>query len=267
MSELDTYREKARAFLTSMAPKYAREARVGNTVEQDLALGRAYMAARYDAGFGGINWPVEMGGQGLTHLHKITFDAEEMQFGMPNVFFGISLGMPVPIIMHYCEDKAWVKERVIKALRGEEIWCQLFSEPAGGSDLAGLRTRAEPDGNGWKMNGQKIWTSWAQYCDYGVIVTRSDPAVVYTMKGSIKAPHVIVACNGYLHDLEPDMAGHIGNPAGEELAHLVIDAGVIRRRRHVDEVAGHPPVQGRVLLRPSASRPQQQKVSLCPTAR
>jgi len=177
MSELDIYREKARKFLDAMAPKFARRAREGNSVEQDLALGREYMAAKYDAGFGGINWPVELGGQGLTHLHKITFDGEEMQFGMPVQFFGISLGMPVPIVMHYCDDKAWVRERVIKALRGEEIWCQMFSEPSGGSDLAALRTRVEPDGNGWKMNGQKIWTSWAQYCDYGVIVTRSDPAV------------------------------------------------------------------------------------------
>ena len=177
MSDLEAYRAKARTFLESMAPKYGRAARTGNSVEQDLALGREYMAARYDAGFGGINWSPEVGGQGLTHLHKIAFEGEEMQFGMPVQFFGISLGMPVPIMIHYCEDKEFVKERVRKALRGEEIWCQMFSEPSGGSDLAALRTKAEPDGNGWKMNGQKIWTSWAQYCDYGVIVTRSDPTV------------------------------------------------------------------------------------------
>ena len=177
MSDLETYRAKARTFLESMAPTYGRAARTGNSVEQDLALGREYMAKRYDAGFGGINWSPDVGGQGLTHLHKITFDGEEMQFGMPVQFFGISLGMPVPILIHYCEDKAFVKERVLKALRGEEIWCQMFSEPSGGSDLAALRTKVETDGNGWKMNGQKIWTSWAQYCDYGVIVTRSDPTV------------------------------------------------------------------------------------------
>lgn len=177
MSDIEAFRQKARAFLDSMAPKYAREARIGNTVEQDLALGREYMAARYDAGFGGINWSPEVGGQGLSNMHKIAFDAEEMQYGMPVQFFGISLGMPVPILIAYCQDKDFVKERVRKALRGEEIWCQMFSEPSGGSDLAALRTRVEPDGNGWKMNGQKIWTSWAQYCDYGVIVTRSDPTV------------------------------------------------------------------------------------------
>ena len=177
MSELETYRLKARAFLEGMAPKYARENRRGNTSEQDLALGREYMAAKYDAGFAGINWSPDLGGQGLSNLHKIAFDGEEMQFGMPVQFFGISLGMPVPMMIHYGQDREFVKERVTKALRGEEIWCQLFSEPSGGSDLAALRTKVEPDGNGWKMNGQKVWTSWAQYSDYGVIVTRSDPTV------------------------------------------------------------------------------------------
>ena len=197
MSELATYAEQARAFLKSMAPRYARENRRGNSTEQDLALGRQYMAAKYDAGFAGINWSPELGGQGLSNLHKIAFDAEEMQFGMPVQFFGISLGMPVPMMIHYGQDREFVKERVAKALRGEEIWCQLFSEPSGGSDLAALRTRVEPDGNGWKMNGQKVWTSWAQYCDYGVIVTRSD-ATVAKHKGltyfwvDMKAPGVEV---------------------------------------------------------------------------
>lgn len=175
--DLETWRANAVRWLAGMAPKYGRAARSGNTVEQDLALGREYMAARYDAGYAGINWQPELGGQGLSNLHKIAFDAEEMQHGMPVQFFGISLGMPVPILIAYGQDRDFVKERVTKALRGEEIWCQLFSEPSGGSDLAALRTRVEPDGNGWKMNGQKVWTSWAQYCDYGVIVARSDPTV------------------------------------------------------------------------------------------
>jgi alkylation response protein AidB-like acyl-CoA dehydrogenase len=177
MNDLDGYKASARNWLTSVAHQYSRDARRGNSVEQDLAAGRRYMAARHDAGYSGINWPKEMGGQGLSHIEKIAFEAEEMQFGMPSGFFGISLGMPIPIIMRFCEDKAFVKERVIKALRGEEIWCQLFSEPSAGSDLAALRLRAEQDGNGWKLNGQKLWTSWAQYCDYGVIVARTDPMV------------------------------------------------------------------------------------------
>ncbi|MBX9858691.1 MAG: acyl-CoA dehydrogenase family protein [Sphingomonas sp.] len=177
MNTIEAYRLKARAWLESVAPKYSREARRGNSEAEDLALGREYMAACHDAGYAGIDWPTDVGGQGLSHIEKTVFHAEEAQFGMPNVFFGISLGMPVPVLIRYGEDRAWVRERVIKALRGEEIWCQLFSEPSGGSDLAALRTRAEPDGNGWKINGQKLWTSWAQYSDYGVIVVRTDPTV------------------------------------------------------------------------------------------
>ncbi|KTE25091.1 MULTISPECIES: acyl-CoA dehydrogenase family protein [unclassified Sphingopyxis] len=177
MSDLEAYRARAATWLESMVPAFGKAARKGLSEADDLALARRYQAAKFEAGYAGINWPVEYGGQGLGHLEKVTFDSEEMKHGFPNAYFGISLGMPVPILMQFGEDKAFVKERVLKALRGEEIWCQLFSEPAGGSDLAGLRTKAEPDGNGWKINGQKVWTSWAQYSDYGVIVVRTDPNV------------------------------------------------------------------------------------------
>lgn len=177
MSDLEAYRAKAATWLESMVPTFGKAARKSLSEAEDLALARRYQAAKFEARYAGINWPVEYGGQGLGHLEKVTFDSEEMKHGFPNAYFGISLGMPVPILMQFGEDKAFVKERVLKALRGEEIWCQLFSEPAGGSDLAGLRTKAEPDGNGWKINGQKVWTSWAQYSDYGVIVVRTDPNV------------------------------------------------------------------------------------------
>jgi alkylation response protein AidB-like acyl-CoA dehydrogenase len=177
MSELESWRLKARAWLESVASTFGMEARRGLSEADDLMLGRRYAAARFEAGFAGINWSTEFGGQGLSPLHKMIFEQEEMRFGMPGGYFGVSLGMPVPVVMRFCEDKAWVRERVIAALRGEEIWCQLFSEPSGGSDLAGLRTRAEVDGDGWKINGQKLWTTYAQYADYGVIVARTDPTV------------------------------------------------------------------------------------------
>jgi alkylation response protein AidB-like acyl-CoA dehydrogenase len=177
MNDLEGFTARARSWLESVAPTFGKTAQAQLDYEEKLALGRRYLKARFDAGFAGINWPTDMGGQGLTHIEKVAYETEEMKFGMPTHFFGISLGMPVPMIMRYCEDKSWVKERVLKALQGEEIWCQLFSEPAGGSDLAGLRLKAEPDGNGWKLNGQKLWTSYAQYSDYGVIVARTDPTV------------------------------------------------------------------------------------------
>ncbi len=197
MIDHQTYSATARAWLESVAPTFGREARRGLSHEQDLALGRRYQRAKFDAGYAGINWPTEFGGQGLTHIEKLLFDTEEMQFGMPSVYFGISLGMPVPMMMRYGSDKDFAKERVLAALKGEEIWCQLFSEPSGGTDLAGLRTKAEVDGNGWRMNGQKLWTSWAHYSDYGIIVARTDPTVA-KHKGltfywvDMKAPGVTV---------------------------------------------------------------------------
>ncbi|QGN54182.1 acyl-CoA dehydrogenase family protein [Novosphingobium sp. Gsoil 351] len=174
MSGVEEFRLRSIAWLDSVAATFGSEARHELSPSGDLALGRRYMAAKYEAGFSGINWPVEFGGQGLSPLHKITFDTEEMRYRMPTGYFSVSIGMPVPVLIRFGQDREWVKQRVIRALRGEEIWCQLFSEPAAGSDLAGLRTRAEPDGNGWKLNGQKLWTSWAQYSDFGVIVARTD---------------------------------------------------------------------------------------------
>ena len=188
MSDPEAFRARARDWLEAAALRYGAAARKGLREEEDLALGRRYLAARFNAGFAGINWPAELGGQGLGPIEKVIFESEEMKHGFPTAYFGISLGMPVPILMRFGqgehgEHRDWVRERVIRALRGEEIWCQLFSEPAAGSDLAALRTRAEPDGpegsndRGWKLNGQKLWTSWAQYSDYGVIVARTDPTV------------------------------------------------------------------------------------------
>jgi alkylation response protein AidB-like acyl-CoA dehydrogenase len=176
MSDIAQYSDRANAWLQSVAGEFGSVSRKGLNESEDLALGRRYLKARFDAGYAGINWPVEFGGQGMTHIEKVAFETEEMKYGMPTSYFGISLGMPVPIMMKFCQDKAFVRERVLKAMQGEEIWCQLFSEPAAGSDLAGLRLRAEQDGNGWKLNGQKLWTSYAQYADYGVIVARSDPS-------------------------------------------------------------------------------------------
>ncbi len=167
MTDISAYAARADAWLQSVAGEFGTAARRGLSEAEDLALGRRYLKARFDAGYAGINWSTEFGGQGLTHIEKVAFETEEMKYGMPNSYFGISLGMPVPIMMKFCEDKVFVSERVIKALQGEEIWCQLFSEPAAGSDLAGLRLRAEQDGNGWKLNGQKLWTSYAHHSDYG----------------------------------------------------------------------------------------------------
>ena len=103
-------------------------------------------------------------------------DQEESKYDVPSRFFVIGQGMIGPTIMAW--STAEYCERFLpKLASGEEVWCQLFSEPAGGSDLAALRTKAEQDGDEWILNGQKIWTSGAHYSDYGLIVTRTDPSV------------------------------------------------------------------------------------------
>lgn len=177
MSDLEAYRLKARAWLQSVAPEFGKAVQQGLSEQEHLALGRRYQRAKFDAGFAGIHWDVDIGGQGLSPLHKVIFEQEEMGFGMPMAYFGVSLGISVPVMIRFAQDREWAKERAIAALKGDEIWCQLFSEPSGGSDLAGVRTKAEPDGNGWKLNGQKVWTTFAQHSHYGVIIARNDPAV------------------------------------------------------------------------------------------
>lgn len=177
MIEVGAFRQHAREWLASVVPLYGWAARRGLPVEAELTLGRRYLAARHDAGFAGIDWSPDIGGRGLSSLHRIAFELEETAVAMPIGYFGVSLGMAVPIMARYVADRAWARERVTNALRGEEIWCQMFSEPAGGSDLAGLRTRAEPHDGGWVLNGQKLWISYAQLSDYGVIVARTDPTV------------------------------------------------------------------------------------------
>ncbi|HTW33402.1 MAG TPA: acyl-CoA dehydrogenase family protein [Rhizomicrobium sp.] len=143
-----------------------------------LARARAWQAKKAKAGYARITWPKDVGGYGGTAIQQVIFNQEE---GKSNVAglggpFGIGLGMCIPTLMAY-GDKEAVGRYVGPALRGEEIWCQLFSEPAGGSDVAGLRTRAEKNGDTWTINGQKIWTTGAQISDYGILLTRTDPNV------------------------------------------------------------------------------------------
>jgi alkylation response protein AidB-like acyl-CoA dehydrogenase len=176
--ELALYRRAAVEFLQRHAAEFGHEARAGLTPAQDLALGRRWQRLKHDNGFAGINWPKRYGGGERSLIHKVIYDQEELLYGLPVDYFQISLGMPLPIVLRHAPEEQ--RQRfALPALRGEEIWCQLFSEPAAGSDLGGVRTRAErdPASGDWVVNGQKLWTSQAQHSDYGVIVVRTDPTV------------------------------------------------------------------------------------------
>ena len=110
--EIEAYRDDARAWLEAHVTDFGRVARRGLTEEEDLTLGRRWQAAKFDAGYAGINWPKEHGGQGLTLLHRLAFESEEIKHGFPNDYFAVSLGMPVPIILKHLPD-GWKQERSI----------------------------------------------------------------------------------------------------------------------------------------------------------
>ena len=139
-----------------------------------LARAKEFQQKKAEAGFAALSWPVEWGGRALSPVYQVIYAQEESRYLVPRGYFEIGLGMCMPTLFAYGTEEQ--KRRYAPAaLRGEEVWCQLFSEPAAGSDLAGLRTRAVRDGEQWVVNGQKIWTSGAHWADWAILVARNDP--------------------------------------------------------------------------------------------
>ena len=173
-SSIERYRATVRAWLAQNAP--AHELKGGQGVADKLTLGRRWQALKAANGYSAITLPKIYGGGGGSDLERIAFAEEELRYDLPTVFFGVSLNMTVPTFAMYASAEA--KAALLPpAIRGEHIWCQLFSEPSAGSDLAGLRLSARRDGAGWRLNGQKIWTSWAQFAEWGYIAARTDPSL------------------------------------------------------------------------------------------
>ena len=139
-----------------------------------VAEGRQWQRTLFDGGWAGITWPKEYGGRDGSSIQAMIFAQEESQFDVPQGLFGVGIGMVGPTIIAHGTDAQ--KERYLPAmLRGEEVWCQLFSEPGAGSDLANLATRAELDGDTWVVTGQKVWSSGAHLSDWGILLARTDP--------------------------------------------------------------------------------------------
>lgn len=175
-----SFRAEVRSWLEANAQlKDTRKSRAGRSLRPEserLERARAWQAKKAEAGYAAITWPKEYGGLGGTSIQSVIYSQEEAHFDVPGGFYEIGLGMCIPTMLAWATEEQ--KQRYVKpALYGDEIWCQLFSEPSAGSDVAGLRTKAERDGDDWVINGQKVWTSGAHFCDYGIIVTRSDPTV------------------------------------------------------------------------------------------
>jgi citronellyl-CoA dehydrogenase len=133
---------------------------------------KAWQAKKADAGFAAITWPKQFGGREASPILQVIYQQEEDNYAVPRGLFEIGLGMCIPTMMAYARPEQ-LDRYVRPALHGEEVWCQLFSEPAGGSDLAALRTRAERDGDDWVINGSKLYITNGTQADWLCLLART----------------------------------------------------------------------------------------------
>lgn len=151
-------------------------ASVRDASESEFAAARDRQRRLADAGLAGITCPVEYGGAGLTATHQRIFDLETASYDLGLEVFAVAIDLVVPTLLAHGSE-AQKSKHLPRILRGEELWCQLFSEPGAGSDLASLSTRADLGADGWHVSGQKVWTSGGQHADLAIMVARSDPAL------------------------------------------------------------------------------------------
>jgi alkylation response protein AidB-like acyl-CoA dehydrogenase len=174
MEDLDAFRLRARAWLADNMPRLSGDNPFPQLpVDDDGIRGRELQRKLFDGGFTGLVFPKEYGGQGLTRAHQRAFNQESAPYEMPITFNVPTLTIIAPTLLDYATEEQ--KKRHLPAiLRGDELWVQFLSEPSGGSDLAGLLTRATRDGDVWVLNGSKIWSSGAYRSDYALCLARTD---------------------------------------------------------------------------------------------
>ncbi len=168
------FRREVLAFLQATLPPKGATTDSGDGTS-GVARAVAYQRALAEAGLAGISWPTEYGGRGLPGRFQRIFDREAKAFVVPPRALEIGLGMCGPTLLVHANDEQ--KHALIPPLlRGEHVWCELFSEPGAGSDLSSVQTRARLDGSEFVVDGQKVWTSGAQHSDFAACLTRTDPA-------------------------------------------------------------------------------------------
>jgi len=171
------FRAEARAWLAAHAPAHVIPDSVRLDDAEEVRRGRLWQKTLHEGGYAGILLPKALGGRGGTVIEAVVFGEEESRYNLPKgPYIGIGLGMGLPVIGKHGTE-AQIARFAEPTLRGDMTWCQLFSEPGAGSDLANVRTRAVRDGDDWVINGQKVWSSWAHHADFGILVTRTDPTV------------------------------------------------------------------------------------------
>jgi alkylation response protein AidB-like acyl-CoA dehydrogenase len=178
--EFEDYRREVRSWLASSVPAQPDFALPQNalmvTSEEQVEWLRAWQRQLYEAGLVGTEWPAEFGGGGRAPGHQAIVDQEMTRAAAPFLVNNVALAWAGPIILNYGTDAQ--RTRYLKKLLScEEIWCQGFSEPGAGSDLASLQTRAVRDGEEYVLDGHKVWTSLGQFADHMILLARTDPDV------------------------------------------------------------------------------------------
>src|SRR4051812_6228497 len=166
------FRAELRSWIAENLPEQQRGGRGG--AQRFEEFGREWSRKLYEAGYAGLTWPTEYGGAGAPYSYQAIFYEEMAAAAAPPHIGVIGLGMAGPTIMVHGTD-AQKSRHLQKILSGEEVWCQGFSEPDAGSDLAAARTRAELRDGRFVVNGQKVWSSFAHIADWCILVTQSDP--------------------------------------------------------------------------------------------
>jgi alkylation response protein AidB-like acyl-CoA dehydrogenase len=171
------FRAKAVAWLAENAPAHLIPQGAALDDTEEVQRGKAWQRVVYDGGYAGITLPKALGGQGGSIIEAVVYAEEESKYPLPKgPYIGIGLGMAVAVIGKHGTDEQRAKF-IEPTLKGDLTWCQLFSEPSAGSDLANLRTKAVKEEDDWIVNGQKVWSSWAHRSDWGLLVVRTDPTV------------------------------------------------------------------------------------------
>ncbi|MDG1845512.1 MAG: acyl-CoA dehydrogenase family protein [Acidimicrobiales bacterium] len=173
--ELSTFRERCRVFLD----EYATGIILSEPDPRDhktMAQNKAFQGLLADAGLAGLTYPKEYGGAGLTKAHETIWREEYSKYPEMTSQLTISHGMCLPMLHEYGSEQQ-KQTYVGDNIAARTVWCQMFSEPGAGSDVASLQTRAELDGDEWIINGQKVWTTLAHVCEYGIVIARTNPEV------------------------------------------------------------------------------------------
>ncbi|HZR79975.1 MAG TPA: acyl-CoA dehydrogenase family protein [Candidatus Binatia bacterium] len=174
----ETFRARVREWLRANLPDgwASPSSPKPQTPAEKIAFARRWQRKLYDGGWAGLAWPKEYGGQALSPLEQLIFHEECFAAGAPDMIdIAIGLRLTGPTLIHHGTD-AQKKRFLEPILRGDEVWCQGFSEPGAGSDLAALRTRGEIAGDRMVVNGQKVWTSYARYADWCILIVRTNPS-------------------------------------------------------------------------------------------